>query len=679
VDLWQAALGHSKTKAKTPKTSKPDPARGTLIAKLQPVFFAIAVVGAAAVVIATRRTTPAPVAHARSTVFSASRARESQAGQPRRGYLGVAACRECHEERVESFCQTSHYRAMFVANRDTMMGHFTPPKNVLRTRRDDLHYEATAEGENSFITSTDSTPAGPRTRRQRIDLIMGSGKIAQSYLYWQGAALYQVPIIYFTTIGEWFNPPGFPDTRPRWERVINPRCLECHATYFEETAGMPSSYHASTAVLEISCERCHGPGSAHVAYHRDHPEADKGVHIVPPASLARERQLDVCAQCHGEVGTSIKPSFTYTPGEPLDEYLRVGEDESSSAFVHTVNQLQRLRQSKCFQGSPEMTCTTCHDPHVHERDELETFSARCLKCHEAQTHKDYAIMGDAIVSNCIDCHMPLSDDESTPFFTEQGDNLKLIQLHDHLIATYPDVSRRILAAWQSATAQEIADPIWREAGEQARAALREVDVFLKLDRRDDAMRALAKALSHRPNDVIAREQLGRLLLEDERLDEAIAQFREALRAKPQHVEISRLLAKALLDSGRVAEAVVQYREMLQFDPASQSTAAIESRQRLAWILATHPEDEARNGAEAVALAEVLCRQSNDQDWIALDTLAAAYAENEQYDKAVDAARRAAELCRAVEDLKVVDEVKRRLDLYQRRLPYRSPQRRAGES
>jgi membrane associated rhomboid family serine protease len=59
---------------------------------------------------------------------------------------------------------------------------------------------------------------------------------------------------------------------------------------------------------------------------------------------------------------------------------------------------------------------------------------------------------------------------------------------------------------------------------------------------------------------------------------------------------------------------------------------------LAWNLATNRDDASRDGKEAVKLAERACRKDNWKDPQYIDTLAAAYAEAEQWDDAVKTQR-----------------------------------------
>ena len=73
---------------------------------------------------------------------------------------------------------------------------------------------------------------------------------------------------------------------------------------------------------------------------------------------------------------------------------------------------------------------------------------------------------------------------------------------------------------------------------------------------------------------------------------------------------------------------------------------------------------ARNGAEAVRLAELACRESGEPNAIYVDILAAAYAEAGQHQQAVETARRAADLADAAGDQDLASAIRRRMALYQ---------------
>src|SRR5206468_11306229 len=64
-----------------------------------------------------------------------------------------------------------------------------------------------------------------------------------------------------------------------------------------------------------------------------------------------------------------------------------------------------------------------------------------------------------------------------------------------------------------------------------------------------------------------------------------------------------------------------------------STSA-ETLNDFASVLATHPDTEFRNGAQAVALADRACEMTSHNNPLYLGTLAAAYAEAGQFEKAI---------------------------------------------
>jgi serine/threonine-protein kinase len=92
---------------------------------------------------------------------------------------------------------------------------------------------------------------------------------------------------------------------------------------------------------------------------------------------------------------------------------------------------------------------------------------------------------------------------------------------------------------------------------------------------------------------------------------------------------------------------------------------------LAWIRATHPTATLRNGAEAVRLAEDLCQKTNFQQPGFLDTLAVAYAEAGQFEKAMQTAQQAIALATQAADRRAAAEMQHRLELFKRKQPYRS--------
>jgi hypothetical protein len=155
--------------------------------------------------------------------------------------------------------------------------------------------------------------------------------------------------------------------------------------------------------------------------------------IVNPAALARDRQLGVCGLCHSGNGTPIEPALSFLPGDRLEDYIDIPAGGPEVTVDVHGNQVQMLRNSKCFQSTSSLTCSTCHDVHKPEVD-AAAFSPRRLSCHRSKQCGEYAKIGDQIVHRCIDCHMPLQ--ESRVLFSNTNGKRLTPKVRDHQIAIY---------------------------------------------------------------------------------------------------------------------------------------------------------------------------------------------------------------------------------------------------
>jgi hypothetical protein len=342
------------------------------------------------------------------------------------GFMGADACAECHQENHDGFVHTAHHRTSGVVNPGVAVGHFNKPRNSLITRDPNLFFTMKHRDGRHFqeISFADWSLEVPH------DVFTGSAKAGQSFLFWHQDALFQSHVSYLTNSDEWITSPGYRDTSVMYTRVIRQECLECHVTYIESKR-KPNVYHRDSAIWGISCERCHGPGREHVEFHRSHAEERLAKHIVLPSDLPRERQLDICGQCHSGSFSFLGDPFSYRPGEELDQYHKLlDQDSSGVGSIHTANQLKRLEMSKCFQHS-EMTCTTCHNPHEHQRGDLTAFTASCLTCHEPTACGMSEHLGEKIAENCVSCHMPIGDNEGMTLQVSRG--LFTVKMIDHHI------------------------------------------------------------------------------------------------------------------------------------------------------------------------------------------------------------------------------------------------------
>ena len=101
-------------------------------------------------------------------------------------------------------------------------------------------------------------------RTEHISYIIGSGQHTNSHLLQVNGYLYQAPITFYTQKQEWDMAPGMSGGfNSRFGRVIESECVTCHNGLPEQVAGSVNKY--TGIPLGIDCERCHGPGSIHVA------------------------------------------------------------------------------------------------------------------------------------------------------------------------------------------------------------------------------------------------------------------------------------------------------------------------------------------------------------------------------------------------------------------------------
>jgi Flp pilus assembly protein TadD len=197
----------------------------------------------------------------------------------------------------------------------------------------------------------------------------------------------------------------------------------------------------------------------------------------------------------------------------------------------------------------------------------------------------------------------------------------------------------------------------------ARVAL--ANALLQNGRIDDAIIHYQKAVAIRPDYFLARYGLGHALLEQRKFDAAIEHSRAALLIQPNNADCHTVLAIALDENGQSAEAIEHYEKALAISPR-----AISALNNLAWLLATGSNPSLRNGARAIQLAREADQLSKGTNPVVLRTLAAAYAEAGEFEKAVGSARAAIQLGQSQGDDSLVSELQQQIALYELRLPYR---------
>src|SRR5262249_38048524 len=175
------------------------------------------------------------------------------------------------------------------------------------------------------------------------------------------------------------------------EQTWNYQCAECHSTDLRKNYDLAANRYATAwAELPVSCEACHGPGSAHVAWARARPAG------APPAGSAaatgfpvrlahgdgawegkdparglaewtgRPRdgaEVEACARCHARRRPIVDP---YPYGAPLLDthqpaLLAAGLYQADGQILGEVYEYGSFLQSRMYRAG--VRCSDCHDPH----------------------------------------------------------------------------------------------------------------------------------------------------------------------------------------------------------------------------------------------------------------------------------------------------------------------------
>lgn len=361
-------------------------------------------------------------------------------------FAGSQTCRNCHADIYKGFSKTAHHLTSAVAKKDLIAGSFEHDKNSFYYN----YYEVVrAEDTDSGLYQI-AYYKGQEKEAKRFDIIIGSGVKGQTYLYWNKDRLFQLPLSYFTGTDSWVNSPGYPSYRPFFNRPVTARCMECHGTYVSSItdSGGITRIDKNQIIYGVECESCHGPAQRHVEYQSQHPGDKTGKFIVNPALLSRQQQLDQCALCHSGMQKSSTPAFTFLPGDTLANFFKPTyvPDSASLLDVHG-NKYALLSASKCFRMSGTLTCNTCHNTHVIQRNDVQLFSKKCMTCHKIENGnfcRLYPTLGSVITKNCIDCHMPLKASKTLTVELQNQEAQKPAMIRSHYIAIYPKESAALL-------------------------------------------------------------------------------------------------------------------------------------------------------------------------------------------------------------------------------------------
>jgi predicted CXXCH cytochrome family protein len=320
-------------------------------------------------------------------------------------YVGSQACEKCHESIYQRWKKT-------------------PMANVVRDPRSDPH---------AFLPDIATNTIAP-FKADQVVFVYGS-LWKQRYFTRVGDNLYPLPVQWDVGNRKWL-PYHVPSKGADWwaplypddnmHRPTGPTCDGCHSVGYDIHTHKPAEWN-------VGCERCHGPGSLHVA----HPTRGN---IIDPAHLDAIAETDTCIQCHSQGRPpkgAIKGQYYdwpvgYQVGLRLHDSWKLEDcalGQTSFYYFPDCTAHKNRMQGNDFVQSVmyrhQITCSSCHDVHGTQNyaQLIKPANEICLDCHgpkspngphaatlEEHTHHNAGSTG----SQCVACHMPAIEGEGVP-------------------------------------------------------------------------------------------------------------------------------------------------------------------------------------------------------------------------------------------------------------------------
>jgi Flp pilus assembly protein TadD len=179
---------------------------------------------------------------------------------------------------------------------------------------------------------------------------------------------------------------------------------------------------------------------------------------------------------------------------------------------------------------------------------------------------------------------------------------------------------------------------------------------------DNAIADFSTALGLNPKYAGAYNGRGIAWYQKGQYDKAIADYTQALQLAPANSETYNNRGVAWKLTGQYDKAIADFTQALQLNPQDASCY-----NNLAWLQATCPDARYRDGKKALANAAKACQLDGGKNWNYLSTMAAACAENGDFDTAADWQTKAIALAAEASG---AEQARARLQLYKANKPYR---------
>ena len=321
-------------------------------------------------------------------------------------FLGSESCKSCHQEQFKNWKGSHHEQAMKVANDNSILADFNNTSITIKGVKNSFFKKS-----SDYYVNTQ----GPDGEYHDYKIVYTFGVTPlQQYLVELPDGAYQCLLTAWDdTKKEWYNlQPNLEIKHDEWMHWSggsmrwNTMCADCHSTNLKKNFDSEKKeYNTTFSEINVGCEGCHGPSSAHVDFYK---EAKIGTppQLFMDQSLTSQTLVEKCARCHSRRSAITKnfdfkghffdhynPSLLTEPNYEADGQIK-DEDYVYGSFV----------QSKMYHNG--VSCKDCHD--VHSLELKQTGNALCTNCHtsnyDSPEHHFHEINTKG--TQCVNCHMP---------------------------------------------------------------------------------------------------------------------------------------------------------------------------------------------------------------------------------------------------------------------------------
>ena len=231
------------------------------------------------------------------------------AAQP--AYVGNTRCIACHEAQGKLWQESHHAKSMQVASPKTVLGDFNNTEFYNHGQRTRFFRKA-----GKYFVRTQG--ADGKEKNFQVAYSFGVYPLQQYLLALPGGRLQALGVAWDARARasggqRWYHlypdSPPLPGEAAHWsgrDQNWNFMCASCHSTGVLKNYDLTNDRYSTTwEVLNVGCEACHGPGSAHVLWANGHGQlpplmmkAAMPVSLSPSLSRKRARESKSLREFH---------------------------------------------------------------------------------------------------------------------------------------------------------------------------------------------------------------------------------------------------------------------------------------------------------------------------------------------------------------------------------------------